>query len=105
MKIYPVLWTKVAKKDVVDLKRFISNDSPWYAKSISSDIVMAAKDIGFHPRRFTICVEWKSPLTRHRVVHGYRIIYDIKPSSILIVGVIHEKRMPENLEDKRFSAT
>ncbi len=102
MKAVSVKWTKIARNDLRAIKRYIAIDSPWYSKSVTSDIARAAKDIGCHPTRFTICPEWKSVNTRHRVVHGYRIIYDILPSGVLILGIIHEKRILENVKDNRF---
>ena len=105
MKELKVRWTRLARKDVRELKKHIKIDSPWYAQSVSSDIVMAGRDIGRHPRSFTICPEWKSDKTRHRVVHGYRIIYDIKSTMVLILGVIHETRLLENVPNDRFSGS
>jgi plasmid stabilization system protein ParE len=100
--IYKVKWTRPARKDVREIKRHIAIDSEWYSVSVTSDIVKMAADIGRHPNRFTICPEWKSDKTHHRLVHGYRIIYDIKGSMVIILGVIHETRLISNVVGHKF---
>ena len=102
MKVIKVKWTKPARQDVREIKKHIAKDSPWYARSVTSDIVSLAGDIGRHPNVFTICPEWNSDNTRHRLVHGYRIIYDIKSNFVLILGVIHETRLIVNVSGHKF---
>ena len=100
--IFKVKWTNPARNDVREIKKFIAIDSPWYAQSVTSDIVRLARDIGRHPNVFTICPEWKSEKTRHRVVHGYRIIYDIRVRLVIILGVVHESRLVTNVKGHGF---
>jgi toxin ParE1/3/4 len=102
LKVYKVKWTKPARIDLREIKKFIGLDSPWYAVSVTSDIVRLCGDIGRHPNVFTICPEWNDEKTRHRVVHGYRIIFDIKGSMVIILGVIHETRMIGNVKNHKF---
>lgn len=38
--------------------------------------------------------------TRERFIYSYRLIYRIEPNRILIVAVIHGKRLLENIADR-----
>jgi plasmid stabilization system protein ParE len=102
VKEYAVKWTKNARKDLREIKKFIAKDSPWYSISVTADIVVASGQIGQNPHRYTVCPEWRSEKTRHKLIHGYRIIFDIKLNHIVILGVIHEKRLLENVSNQRF---
>jgi len=37
---------------------------------------------------------------RERFIYSYRLIYQVRPERILIVGVIHGKRLLENVVER-----
>ena len=95
-----VRWSPEATEDIEAIAEYIARDSEHYARSVVSEIVSVSRSIGEFPHTGRKVSEVVDENVRERFVYSYRLIYRIEPKSILIIGVIHGKRLLENVSDR-----
>jgi plasmid stabilization system protein ParE len=83
-----VVWSPEAIEDIESIAEYIGRDSDFYARAVATRILDTARSIESFP--------W--------FIYSYRIIYQVQENRILIVAVIHGKRLIENISD-RFAGT
>jgi len=94
---YSISWSPEAVEDIEDIASFISKDSPFYAQKVVEKLIDAARNLAQFPLRGR---EVPELLSTHRecFVYSYRMIYRIDGQTVLIVAVIHGKRLLESVD-------
>jgi len=95
-----VNWSPEAEEDLGSIVDYIAKDSYFYAKAVVNKIVAVVRDIPEHPYIGRIVPEIGNKQVRERFVYSYRLIYKIGEGEILIVAIIHGKRLLENIDGR-----
>lgn len=86
-------WSPEALEDIEAIALYIERDSPWYAETVVSKIIVVAESIPEFPEIGRIVPELGTSEIRERFVYSYRLIYRLEPTRILIAAVIHGSRL------------
>jgi toxin ParE1/3/4 len=97
---YRVTWSLEAVEDIESIAEYIERDSLFYAQSVVSQILATSRKIEEFPLIGRMLPEVGDENIRERFVYSYRLAYQIRPQKILIVAVIHGKRLLENIADR-----
>lgn len=89
-----------AVEDLDAIVAYIAKDSHFYAKAVANKTLMVAKKLPEQPYIGRVVPEIGNKQIRERFVYSYRLIYQINEGNILIVAIIHGKRLLEI--DERF---
>jgi len=95
---YQVTWSPEAVEDLESIAEYIERDSSFYAQSVVSQILETSKKIREFPFIGRMLPEIGDENIRERFIYSYRLVYKIRQQRILIVAVIHGKRLIENIE-------
>lgn len=87
-----VKWTRPAKHDLKKIHDYIAEDSRYYAKKVTQDIVARTEHLHDFPETGRIVPELSEPNIRELIIYSYRLIYEIKEKHIEILTIIHGKR-------------
>ena len=88
-------WSPEAADDLADITAYIARDSSAYARAVAKKVLATAKSIQQFPEIGRVVPELGNALLRERFVYSYRVIYRIEPRRILIVAILHGKRLLE----------
>jgi toxin ParE1/3/4 len=94
---YEVRWSTEAIEDLEAIAEYIARDSGFYARAVVTKILGVARNISETPLIGRIVPEIGDEDIRERFIYSYRLIYRIQQGAILIVAVIHGKRLLENI--------
>ena len=97
---YRIDWSPEAIEDLESIAEYISRDSEYYAKAVVRKIVNLTRGLNKFPLIGRVVPELKNKNIREQFVYSYRVIYKIEKYRILIVAVIHGKRLLEPLSDR-----
>ncbi len=97
---YRVTWSPEAVEDLESIAEDIERDSSFYAQSVVSQIFSTSRKIKEFPLIGRVLPEIGDENIRERFIYSYRLVYKIEQQRILIVAVIHGKRLLENIEDR-----
>ena len=97
---YRIVWSRTSQRDLRDLVRFISKDSPQRAELFGYRIIARVEMLQEQPRLGRVVPEFKQPDFHELIVSPYRVIYRIKDGSDLIevIRVWHAARDTPELE-------
>lgn len=95
-----VAWSPEAIEDLESIAEYIGRDSGFYARAVATKIVEMARSIGSLPRIGRVVPELGDEKIRECFVYSYRVVYRVEDNRILVVAVIHGKRLIENIEDR-----
>lgn len=91
-----VEWTEPAFKNLESIYNYISLDSPYHAKSFSSQLFKATDKLEVFPRMGKVVPEAEGydEEIRELVYQSYRIIYQVmyEEETIYVLSVIHGSR-------------
>ncbi len=98
-----VEWSEPAKQDLKLIHDYIANNSKFYAKKVSLEIVEKSKKLDIFPEIGRIVPEIGNPKIRELLIYSYRLIYEIFPNKIAILALIHDNRdfSQISLEERR----
>lgn len=100
-KAYTVRLTENALQNIYEISGYITfiNHQPLNAIRVGDKIFETIDHIGQHPYAFRQCEEipTKNKIYRKAVCLSWLIIYKIKPSEIIILGIIHSSRKPSKI--------
>lgn len=88
-----VKWSKDSIEDLKEICKFISLDSPYYAKVFSDRVFEMVEHLELFPEIGRRVPESDDPKVRELIYKGYRIIYQIKGDCLEIITVIHGSRL------------
>jgi toxin ParE1/3/4 len=71
---------------------YISHQSLFYADTVIEHIVESAESLSELSERGRIVPELRSPFIREIFVYQYRLLYNLSPNSIEIIGILHMAR-------------
>ena len=94
---YRVTWSPEAVEDLESIAEYIERDSAFYAQSVVSQILEVSRTIKEFPLIGRVLPEIGDENIRERFIYSYRLVYEIQQQRILIVAVIHGKRLLENI--------
>jgi toxin ParE1/3/4 len=90
-----VNWTFAAQEHLLDIYKYIANDSELYAQRMIDRLTRRSQQIGKFPISGRIVPEYELPDIREVIEGPYRIIYRILPKHIDILAVVHGfRKMP-----------
>jgi len=88
-----VVWSARAIADVNSIASYIAANSSSYAGTVVRKIVMATRSLSNFPFSGRMVPEADDPNLREVFAYSYRIIYRVESEAVVIVAVIHGKRM------------
>jgi addiction module RelE/StbE family toxin len=94
---YKVSWSPEAIEDLQSIADYIAKDSRNYAQSVVEKVFDISRGLALQPSIGRIVPEIGVAKFRERFIYSYRLIYQIEGNEILIVAVIHGKRLIENI--------
>ena len=87
-----VIWAPSALRDVEDIAKFISRDSPEQAALFIERLIEKTDPLTKYPFSGRIIPEIGRENTREIIYGSYRIMYFIESEEIWITGIIHGAR-------------
>ena len=97
---YRVSWSPTALNDVDSIAEYINRDSPAYTRAVVNKIIDIARKLEAFPNAGRIVPELGDEEIREQFVYSYRIIYRIQNNEVLIIAVVHGRRLLEPLLDQ-----
>lgn len=91
-------WSEEALEDIESIATYIEKDSPAYAKSVVSKFFEKAEILKEFTELGRKVPEINDVNVREILVYSYRLIYNIDSNKVLLVAVVHGKRLLENHE-------
>ncbi len=95
--VYTVRWSPPALDDVEAIGEYITRDSKAYARAVVDKILGASRKLRTFPNAGRIVPELGDASIRERFVYSYRLIYRITNNTVLIVAIVHGKRLLDPL--------
>lgn len=92
-----VKWSPEAIEDLDAIAEYIARDSDQYARAVVTKTLSTSRSTAEFPLIGRIVPETGDQNIRERFIYSYRLIYRIEPEKILIVAVIHGKRLLESI--------
>jgi len=97
---YRVDWSPEALEDIESIAEYISRDSEFYAKAVVTAIIHLSRGVNEFPFMGRVVPEIGDENIRELFIYSYRVIYRIEKERILMVAVIHGKRLLEPIFDR-----
>jgi len=93
-------WSPRAEREVTQLRDYIAQDSPFYARQFAERLVLAVERLSSMPRSGRMVPEaGYQDAVCEIIFHGYRIIYRIKDERLIqVVTVLHGTRDLASME-------
>lgn len=95
-----VRWTESAWSDLEQIREYVARDSEHYAACLVREIRDAARSLAILSERGRKVPELHIRNLRELFIKRYRLIYQVAPGSVYIVGIIHGARDLSALWDK-----
>lgn len=95
-----VEWSPEAIEDIESIAKYIQRDSEFYARAVVTKFLEVSRNIKEFPLIGRVVPELGDKQIRERFVYSYRFIYKIEKTKIIILAVIHGKRLLESILDK-----
>lgn len=95
-----IVWSPEALEDLEAIAEFIGRDSRFYAQAVVSKVLASGAVITDFPEAGRVVPELDDKSIRERFVYSYRVIYRIEPERLLVIAVIHGKRLLEPMGER-----
>ena len=95
-----VVWSPEAADDLEEIVTYIARDSGFYARAVASKLLTTAESLAEFPEIGPIVPEARDNSIRERFVHSYRLIYKVEARRILILAIVHGKRLLNEIEER-----
>lgn len=95
-----VEWSPEATEDLESTAKYIARDSQCCARAVVTEVLSVSRNIREFPLIGRVVPEIGDERIRERFISGYRFVYRIEPERILIVAVIHGKRLLETFSEQ-----
>lgn len=90
---YKVEWSPTALDDIEAIATYISRDSVAYAAAVVKKILDSIRTLRNFPFAGRIVPEFEQSSIREVFAYSYRIVYRGEGNSVIVVAVIHGKRL------------
>lgn len=97
---YEVVWSPEAVEDLESIAEYIARDSAFYAGAVIAKILDSGRMLADFPQAGRVVPELGDETLRERFVYSYRVIYRLRTDRVLVVAVIHGKRLLESAGDR-----
>lgn len=97
---FKIAWSPEAVEDLDSIANYISRDSEFYAKAVVTKIIEMSHSIKNTPLAGRIVPEFGNKHIRERFVYSYRLVYQVESHKILILAIIHGKRLIEKISQR-----
>ena len=87
-----VAWTAIAATDLQEAWEYIAHDSLMYAATFVQRIRELARSLDDMAERGRVVPEIGAPDVRELIVGNYRLVYQVTPSTVYVLRVIHGAR-------------
>lgn len=87
-----VIWTQRARDALDEAAAFVAEDSPEAAVNLVERALDAAESLSTLSERGRIVPELDDPTVREIFVYRYRLVYEVAPSQITVLGFLHGAR-------------
>ena len=91
-------WSPEAVEDLESIADYIGRDSEFYARAVVTRVLDVCSDLIKFPYIGRIVPELGDENIRERIIYSYRAVYRIEQQRILIVAVIHGKRLFDTID-------
>lgn len=95
-----VRWSPEAIEDLEAIAEYIARDSEFYARAVITEMLAVSRTICEFPLVGRVVPEIGDERIRERFVYSYRMVYRVEIEHILIVAVIHGKRLLDNISGR-----
>jgi toxin ParE1/3/4 len=92
-----IVWSKEAKDSLSKIYFYILEDSPQNAELVLDKIITLAESLHDERYKFAIDPIINKERFRHISIWSYKIIYERKQDSVLILDVFNGKQNPNHL--------
>lgn len=86
------------QKTSLSIATYIEKDSPFYAKAVVSKFFEKAEALINFSELGRVVPEINEKSIREIFVYSYRLIYKVENNEILIIAVVHGKRLLDNVQ-------
>ena len=93
---FKLVWSEEALEDIESIATYIEKDSPVYAKAVVSTVFEKVDVLRTNPELGRTVPEMNDKKIREMFIYSYRLIYKIDIDTIILVAVVHGKRLLEN---------
>ena len=100
-KNFKVIWTEKSIQDLLNIKEYISEDSPDRAESWILELFNSGESLVSLSTRGRIVPEFKQEDLRELLIDNYRLVYRIKKASIEIITVFEAHRRLNKTDFKK----
>ena len=87
-------WSARARADLKAIHDYIAKDSPTNAQTVVREILSRAATLPATPRVGRQVPELDDPDIREVPVHAWRVIYQLRGTTVFIVTLVHRRRAP-----------
>ena len=87
-----VIWTQRARDALDEAAAYVAADSPEAAVNLVEGALDAAESLSTLSERGRIVPELNDPTVRETLVYKYRLLYEVAPAQITVLGFIHGAR-------------
>lgn len=97
---FRVIWAPTAKKDLVEIFKYISVDSVTSAKKIAKSIKRKAQTLTSFPERGRVVPELQIvgiSTYRELIVNPWRLVYRIEENKVFVLAVLDSRRDLESI--------
>jgi plasmid stabilization system protein ParE len=95
-----LVWSPEAADDLQEVTAYIARDSAAYARAVATKILATTKSIRQFPEIGRVVPELDSERVRERFVYSYRVIYKVEQRRVLVVAILHGKRLLGDVVDR-----
>ncbi len=87
-----IIWSPTAVADLAEIYEYISRDSQNYAAELLEELMLAPRRFQKFPRIGRIVPEYEIENLRELIIGSYRMVYELMPNTVQIIGIIHGRR-------------
>ena len=95
-----VSWSPEAVEDLESIAEYIARDSEHYARAVVTEMLSVCRNAAEFPLIGRVVPEIGDEMFRERFVYSYRLVYRVGSERILVVAIIHGKRLLENVVER-----
>lgn len=99
MKAYKIKWTRQARDDLSEIRKYIARDAPVTARLFVERLRRSVERLRHFPEAGSVVMEFGNPHVRDMFFGMYRIIYRVGKESVDILTVFHSARLLDSLDD------
>ncbi|TFH65216.1 MAG: type II toxin-antitoxin system RelE/ParE family toxin [Gemmatimonadales bacterium] len=90
-----IVWSEGARRELDEAVSYIAEDSIASAIRILEQILGSAESLGTLGERGRVVPERGDPSIRELLVDPFRLLYHLRDSDIVILGILHQRRTYE----------